>query len=191
LGKFDAYKIDLKSMQADFVSYKFLLGNVFFVNIDSPEVQKGKANVELLVKKTLPYVFELDFRISGIVWVPCDCCLDEIEQTIEVSDKLMVKLGREYAEENDLIIIPEEEGVINVAWFMYEFITLAIPMKHIHPPGKCNKTMTVKLQKHLRTIGNEEDDNDEVDLSVEAEDMETETQIDPRWNDLKNILDNN
>ena len=41
----------------------------------------------------------------------------------------------EYAEEGDnLIVIPEEEGEINVAWFMYEFVALAIPMKHVHAP---------------------------------------------------------
>ncbi len=54
----------------------------------------------------------------------------------------MVKFGHEYAEEGDnLIVIPEEEGEINVAWFMYEFVALSIPMKHVHAPGKCNKAL--------------------------------------------------
>ena len=104
----------------------------------------------------------------------------------------MVKFGHEYAEEGDnLIVIPEEEGEINVAWFMYEFIALSIPMKHVHAPGKCNKTMTSKLSKHLRT--NADEDGDETfeaagdDIVVE----EAEEQTDPRWNELKKILDNN
>ena len=65
----------------------------------------------------------------------------------------MVKFGHEYAEEGDnLIVIPEEEGEINVAWFMYEFIALSVPMKHVHAPGKCNKAMTGKLNKHLKQM---------------------------------------
>ena len=40
---------------------------------------------------------------------------------------------------------------INVAWFMYEFVALAIPMKHVHAPSKCNKAMTSKMSKHMRT----------------------------------------
>ena len=55
---------------------------------------------------------------DGVVWVPCDRCLDDMEQPITSADKLMVKFGTEYAEEGDnLIVIPEEEGLINVAWF--------------------------------------------------------------------------
>ena len=178
-------------MQADSCKYEFLLDNLFFAHIDGPEVQKGKVNVELTVKKT-SRAFELSFQTEGMVSVPCDRCLDEMEQPVTSSDKLMVKFGHEYAEEGDnLIVIPEEEGEINVAWFMYEFIALAIPMKHVHAPGKCNKAVTSKLNKHLRTSG--DDDAEESfgageDIVVEDE---AEEQIDPRWNELKKILDNN
>ena len=150
-----------------------------------------RLRIELTVKKT-SRAFELSFQTEGIVWVPCDRCLDEMEQPVTSSDKLMVKFGHEYAEEGDnLIVIPEEEGEINVAWFMYEFIALAIPMKHVHAPGKCNKAVTSKLNKHLRTSG--DDDAEESfgageDIVVEDE---AEEQIDPRWNELKKILDNN
>ena len=118
--------------------------------------------------------------------VICDRCLDEMEQPIETTDRLKVKLGAEYSEEDDMVIVPEEEGYINVAWFIYEFIALSIPMKHVHAPGKCNKDMENKLSKHLRVSGDEEEDED---FFVESAD-EPQT-IDPRWNELKKILDNN
>ncbi len=193
LGKFDKYKIDLKGMQESSCSYEFLLDNVFFLNIDGPEVQKGKVNVALVVKKT-PTAFELDFQTDGTVLVPCDRCLDEMEVTITSKDKLFVKFGSDYAEENDnMVIVPEVEGEINIAWFMYEFIALAIPMKHVHAPGKCNKGMVSKLNKHLRTTIDDETSDEDIESSVEEEaieDME-ETSTDPRWNELKKILDNN
>ena len=193
MGKFDKYKIDLKGMQSDSVKYEFVLDNLYFTHIDGPEVQKGKVNVELTVKRT-SRAFELSFQTDGMVWVPCDRCLDEMEQPVSSSDKLMVKFGHEYAEEGDnLIVIPEEEGEINVAWFMYEFIALSIPMKHVHAPGKCNKAVTSKLSKHLRI--NADDDSEDSYESAGGEDVvveeETEEQIDPRWNELKKILDNN
>lgn len=193
MGRFDKYKIDLKGMQADTVKYEFVLDNLYFSHIDGPEVQKGKVSVVLTVKKTA-HAYELNFQTDGIVWVPCDRCLDDMEQPVSSTDKLMVKFGHEYAEEGDnLIIIPEEEGEINVAWFMYEFIALSVPMKHVHAPGKCNKAMTSKLGKHLRTNGN--DDSEESDTFVGDDDIiveeEVEEQIDPRWNELKKILDNN
>jgi uncharacterized metal-binding protein YceD (DUF177 family) len=195
LGKFDKYKIDLKGMQADTCKYEFLLDNLFFANIDGPEIQKGKINVVLTVKK-VSHAFELSFQTEGTVKIPCDRCLDEMEQLVATSDKLMVKFGRDYAEEGtNLIVIPEEEGEINVAWFIYEFIVLAIPMKHVHAPGKCNKAMTSKLNKHLRTSSSDEEvDVNEETFEVSEEDNtidDTDERMDPRWNDLKKILDNN
>lgn len=194
MGKFDKYKIDLKGMQADSVTYDFLLDNLFFANIDGPEVQKGKVNVKLVVKK-ISGLFELSFQTEGVVRVPCDRCLDEMEQQISSSDKLLVKFGSKYAEEGDnLIVIPEEENDINIAWFIYEFVALNIPMKHIHPPGKCNKAVTSKLRKHLKT-DDDDMDNEDIDLSGAdsgPDDNEGgEDQMDPHWNDLKKMLDNN
>ncbi len=180
-------------MRTDTAKYEFVLDNLFFANIDGPEVQKGKVNVVLFVKRT-SRAFELSFQTEGVVWIPCDRCLEDMEQPVNSTDKLLVKFGHEYAEEGDnLIVIPEEEGEINVAWFMYEFVALAIPMKRVHAPGKCNKAMAGKLNKHLRITSDEE--SEEI-YSVEGEtddlkNEETESQIDPRWEKLKKILDNN
>ena len=113
MGKFDKYKIDLKGMQADSCKYEFVLDNLFFANIDGPEVQKGKVNVVLVVKKT-SRAFELNFQTDGMVWVPCDRCLDDMEQLVSSTDKLLVKFGHEYAEEGDnLIVIPEDDDYNN------------------------------------------------------------------------------
>ncbi|ERI88788.1 hypothetical protein HMPREF1981_00305 [Bacteroides pyogenes F0041] len=192
MGKFDIYKIDLRGMQADSMKYEFVLDNLYFAHIDGPEVQKGKVNVVLTVKRTAR-AFELHFQTEGVVSVSCDRCLDDMDISIASSDKLLVKFGQEYAEEGDnLIVIPESEGGINVAWFMYEFIALALPMKHVHAPGKCNKAVTSKLSKHLKTDGDDHGSDDETfdvedDIAIE----ETGDSIDPRWNELKKILDNN
>ena len=194
MGKFDKYKIDLKGMTADSLKYEFVLDNLFFANIDGPEVQRGKVNVELVVKKS-SHAFDFHFQTDGMVYVPCDRCLDDMEQPITSTDYLRVKFGEEYSEEDDnLVVIPEDEGMINVAWFMYEFVALAIPMKHVHAPGKCNKAMSSKLSKHLRTTPDEDDDFAEDDFEEEDSSMtdaEEEMKIDPRWADLKKLLDNN
>ena len=173
-------------MLTDTAEYKYQLDNQFFLDLDAPEVQKGQVNVTLKVCKTSG-VYQLNFHTEGKVVVICDRCLDEMEQTIESDDRLKVKLGEEYDENDDLVIVPEEEGYINVAWFIYEFIALSIPMKHVHAPGKCNKDMVNKLSKHLRVSGDEKED----DFEGSDESEEQPQPIDPRWNELKKILDNN
>ena len=173
-------------MLTDMAEYQYQLDNQFFAELDAPEVQKGKVNVTLQVRKTSG-VYQLEFHTEGQVVVICDRCLDEMEQPIESDDRLKVKLGVEYSEEDDIVVVPEEDGYINVAWFIYEFIALSIPMKHVHAPGKCNKDMVSKLSKHLRV---KKDDSDEME-DVEESSLEESQEIDPRWNELKKILDNN
>ena len=172
-------------MLTDTAEYEYRLDNQFFLDLDASEVQKGQVNVILKVRKTSG-VYQLDFHTKGKVVVICDRCLDEMEQLIETEDQLKVKLGSEYSEVDDIVVVPEEDGYINVAWFIYEFIALSIPIKHVHAPGKCNKDMESKLSKHLRVSADEED---EFENSDESE--ETSHPIDPRWNELKKILDNN
>jgi len=188
LGKLNKYKVELKNMLTDVCEYEYQLDNQFFADLEAPEVQKGNVSVSLKVKKTSG-IYQLDFYTEGMVVVTCDRCLDEMEQPVESTDRLKVKLGDEYAEIDDMVVIPEEEGYINVAWFIYEFIALSIPMKHVHAPGKCNKGMVSKLSRHLRTSA---DDDEWIDDSMELEIAEDEPrEIDPRWNVLKKILDNN
>jgi len=189
LGKFDLYKFDLKSMQQDVQTCEYLLDNQFFTNIGGEDIQKGKINTRLTISKK-GNAFDFSFTFNGIVSVPCDRCLDDMDLPIETSAHLIVKLGKDYSEESDeIVIIPESEGVINLAWFLYEFVALAIPIKHVHAPGKCNKQMTSKLKKHLTKSS----DDDQLFESDDSEDMiigdndSTEEKTDPRWDVLKGL----
>lgn len=184
MEKFAKYTVDLKNLSSVVTEFHYHLDDAFFKALEETEVQRGDVSVCLCVKKTIG-AFELQFQLEGAVIVLCDRCLDEMEQPISTVDTLFAKFGPEYAEEGEnLVIVPEEEGTVNVAWFMYEFIALAIPLKHVHASGKCNLEMMGKLETMLRT----EADGDDLDL---PETIGEDHPIDPRWNDLKKILDNN
>ena len=160
------------------------------MDIDGTEVQKGKVKVFLTVKHS-HLMSEMNFRIEGSVYVPCDRCLDDMELSIETQNRLVVKFGKEYAEESDeIVVIPEAEGAINLAWFLYEFVVLAVPMKHIHPPGKCNKAMTTKIKKHSpKNVSDDESGNDDESDDMIIEDEDVAAAPDPRWDTLKGYMD--
>ncbi len=168
----EAFLIDLKGLKEDEKIFHFSLDDNYFEAIDAPEVRRGTLSVRLAIRK-LAACFELTFHTEGSVHVACDLCLDDMEQDITADNRLVVKMGDAYTEDDDLITIDENEGMLDVAWLIYEFIVLAIPVKHVHAPGKCNAAMTKKLEELSATRS-----SDGVD--------ETEY-IDPRWSKLKEL----
>lgn len=189
MGKFSLYNIPLRSLSEGKHEFEYSLDKGFFTLIDdgTADVKKGDLKVTVALKKT-SVTFELNFTISGTVQVPCDRCLDDITMDVDTKNKLIVKFGKEYSEESDeIVIIPEEDGEINIAWFLYEFIVLSLPAKRVHPSGTCNKAMSSKLNKHRAKSADdesEEDDLEEDDISLDEDDSSS---TDSRWDALKNV----
>lgn len=186
MGKLKAYQIDLKSLSpTGAYEFNYVLDDAFFEQVDGPEVRQGKVTVSLSVVRALS-AFELDFHLKGKVTVTCDRCLEDMEVPVETINRLIVTLGNMYAETTDeQVVISEEEGFINVAWYMYEFIALAIPMKHVHNPGECNEEMASKL-KELCVDDLNENEDDEV-----SDTEESNQAVDPRWDALRHLIGDN
>lgn len=188
VGKFSLYKIPLKSLSEGVHKFEFVLDDQYFKLIGDADsdIKRGSVNAEVSVKR-ISSTFEFGFVLNGGVFVPCDRCLDDISIEIDTQNKLIVKFGREYSEESDeIVVIPEDEGELNIAWFLYEFVTLNVPMKRVHPPGKCNKVMSSKLNKHKAVSTDADDENDD---EHEAGDDIIDEVIDPRWDALKGLTD--
>ena len=160
----ESFKIDLKALPQGASILEFKLDDSYFKAIDAPDIQRGELSSSLSISRTGDF-FELNFHTEGIVHIPCDICLDDMEQSIETDDRLLVRFGEDYSEEDDLVIVAENEGILDVAWFIYEFIALNIPIKHVHAPGKCNPAMIEMLQEHSAARSGEEE----------------EKTVDPRW----------
>ena len=165
----ETYRIDLKGMKTDEQRLEFDLNDDFFKTLNTSEVNSGVLHVSVSIRKSTGF-YELLFHIEGTVIVPCDLCLDDMEQPINTDNRLLAKLGTETnTEDDDVVIVDENEGILDTAWLIYEFIALAIPIKHVHAPGKCNSAMTQKLE--------------ELSGAVRSGEEETEA-IDPRWEKL-------
>ncbi len=186
MAKFSVYNIKLLGLSQGEYNFEYDLDRKFFQDIDGDEIRKGnvKVNIKLIVTST---TYDFSFDLKGIVQIPCNRCLDEMDQPIDTQSRLIVKLGAEYSEESDeVIIIPRDEGEINIAWFLYEFVSLNIPIKHSHEAGKCNRFMNSKLRKHQAVSKGDEDDIDG-DSNDDIEEDESIDSIDPRWDNLKGL----
>ena len=171
MGSLEHFKIDLKGLTDELTQLEFDLDKDYFEALDKTEVDNGALHVSLSIRKASGF-FELLFHTVGTVDVVCDRCLDLMEQPIETDNRLVVKLGSTVPEDDDVVMVDEDEGILDTSWLIYEFIALAIPIKHVHAPGKCNSAMMQKLNE----------------LSSAARSSEEEAgTVDPRWEKLKNL----
>jgi len=191
MSKFEPYNIKLKDLKNPTEVFEYDITDDFFKKIDSPEheVEKGRVKAKVTVVKK-EKIFEMNFEIDGTVLVPCNRCLDDMEIPVNYKEKLKVKFGQSFSEENETVIVPESEGAINIAWFLYEFIVVSIPIKHVHAPGECNKTMVSKLKRHI--AHHKDADDDEPDIEFDDDELvDEDIPIDPRWDALQNFTENN
>ena len=138
----ESLKVDLRRLKDEVTTLTFNLNDAYFEALDGADVKH------------------------------CDRCLDEMEQPVETDNRLIVKLGSDYSEEDDLVVIPENEGILDMTWFIYEFVALVIPIRHVHAPGKCNPAMTKALEE----------------LSADrSSDEESAQPTDSRWEKLKSL----
>ena len=167
----EQFKVDLKRLTDEVTTLEFDLDNRFFTALDNSELRQGTLHVSVSIRKATGF-FELQFHTEGTVTVTCDRCLDDMDQPISTDNRLVVKLGTVYSEEDDVITVPEDEGILDTSWLIYEFIMLAIPIKHVHAPGKCNPAMSKVLEE----------------LSTDrSSDEESNQPIDPRWSKLTEL----
>ena len=168
----EAYQIDFKALTEDITVREYDLDDRFFASLDGAQLEHGSLHVSASIRKMAGF-YELELHTTGTVTVTCDRCLDDMDQPIEATTRLTVRLGDTYSEDDDTITIDEQEGMLDIAWFVYESTMLAIPIKHVHAPGKCNSAMTQKL--------------DELSGAARSGEEEAEAAIDPRWDKLKNL----
>lgn len=188
MGKFTDYKVPLKSLAQGTHLFEYHLGKRFFEDMESPDIRDADLDVKLTVTcKGDTYI--LDFHIAGTFTLICDRCLDNLVMPVDTDYQINVEYGDDYNDESDdVLVIPYSDNYLNVAYMLYDTVALSIPMKHVHPAGKCNRQMSQVLKKH----GARPDDELEDELIDEIDDIGADAApdrpVDSRWDALKGLV---
>lgn len=168
------YNIAFKGLSQGKHIFDYKIDDQFFTEFGGGVVDEGNVNVRVTLEKQSSLMI-LWFDVEGTVHVQCDRCLEMYDQPIKGLERIFVKFGeKEYTEGDDVIWVSVNDYQLNVAQLIYEFISLAIPIKRVHPDDEngrttCNPAMIEKLDKYIVREG------------------ETPNSA---WNDLKKLLDN-
>ena len=177
MSQLSKYRIVYQGLSEGLHEFEFDIDDKFFELLEYSEIKKGKLKANVLLKKKSTFL-ELDFNIKGYVEVVCDRCLDEYNQPIKFEGKLFVKFSEQEDEQvDDVIYLLPADHELDIAHYLYESIDLSIPLKRVHPRNRkgeltCNPEMLEKLNKYKT-------------------DEPADDTIDPRWEDLRNLMANN
>jgi uncharacterized metal-binding protein YceD (DUF177 family) len=149
--------------------FEFMIDDKFFACYEYSEIKQAQVRIDLNVEKS-DRMLVFTFRMAGTLRVTCSRCLDEFDMPVEGEEVLYLKYGNEYKEEDDdVIIIPETESQINIAPFIYDYLSLMVPYRVVHPENENGETAC---------------DPDVINrISNTSEQKDT----DPRWDKLKNL----
>lgn len=166
------YVVNFGSLSSGEHEFEFQVKGDFFQRFENSVIEKGEVDVLVVVEKKDNMIL-FDFTMEGTITVPCDRCLEEIDLDIEGYNELIAKAGEENEElSENVIVISSKEYEIDLAQYIYEFITLMVPMRNVHEEDDENKGCDPEVLKEL-----------EKHITHEPE----ETKSDPRWDGLKNI----
>ena len=156
--------------------FEYEIGNTFFEHFEYDEFNATAVKIDLEFNKKTT-MLELHFKATGTVNVNCDVTNEPFDLPIEDELFLVVKFGHEFNDENEeLLILPHGEYEVNVQQYIYELIVLGVPSKRVHP-GVEDGTLQSDILEKLDELSPKE---------KEIENNNEET--DPRWDKLKNLL---
>jgi len=170
------YCIDIVSLKDQEYQYNYSIGPSFFQHFKESEIENCSLECFIVLRKTEGFI-EAKFRIEGMVELECDRSLEKFEYPIDLERKMIFKYGEEDMEIDDEIeMISYGRQSIDMSQFIFEFISIEIPMKKLHPKYANEEQM---------------DDEQLFFSSDKASEKETDSkEIDPRWEALKKLKNN-
>lgn len=166
------YNISFSGLQLGYHSFDIQINDKFFKSFENSRIQNGELNLKLGLNKQ-ETMLQFDFEFKGELQVDCDRCLHAFTYPVDFTEMLIVKFGQETHEQTEsILVLDEKEHEVQLTQFIYEFITLSLPMQLVHPDLENGETgCNFDILEDFDEI--ESDDNKETD---------------PRWDALKKLI---
>lgn len=173
------YWIEIIGLKNRIYEFSYDIQNSFFRNFEGSMIEKGSLNCLLELNKTDSFI-NIRFRIKGTIDLTCDRSLDHFDYPVKVDKNILFKFGEEDREIDEAIeMISRNRQGINVGQYIYELVSMEIPMKKLHPrySGENEEEWEEKL---VYSSSEEKEKEEEGDGS-------SEDTTDPRWEILKKL----
>jgi uncharacterized protein len=166
-------------LKVGFHDFDFEITDSFFDEIEYSIINSGSAHVHVSLEKKETMLIAI-FTINGNVSANCDRCNDPIDVPVNGTYQLVYKFGLEPELDENLVVLHPDAYEIDVKEQIYEFITVSLPTRLVHPKGECNEEMIALLAEYSGQNASSHDDDDDWDDEDEEWDDDDE---DNEWED--------
>jgi len=180
VGKKSEYEIAFVGLRDGKHDFHFKIGDTFFEQFETTDIEGADLALEMVLDKE-PNMLQVDFRVKGKLKVMCDRCTESFYYPVGGEDDVIYKFTEKELDDEKIIALAPNETEIDITQPVYEFVSLLLPYKRVHPEGECNEEMLNEINNYLM-VAEDEADDEEVENETEAEE-----EIDPRWSELKKL----
>jgi uncharacterized protein len=160
--------------------FEMEINDSFFKNFELSEVSDSQitASIELVKQNNL---ITLNFDIHGEVNTACDRCAKSVPVPLSIAESIVVKHGNTSETTDEILVLPHGDTEIDVSQLLYEFVSLAIPVRRVPCEEDENVECDEAALKKLNAL-------------TEKKSKKTTKEINPLWeklNELKKNKSNN
>jgi uncharacterized metal-binding protein YceD (DUF177 family) len=170
MGNRHKYEIAFVGLKPGIHEFLYEIDDKFFAVYGPQEFSKLHANVKLMLDKHTSFLM-LKFEVGGNVQVSCDRCGNPLTKELWDEFDMLVKMVdnpdemNDQEENPDVFYISRTESHLDVSGWIYEFVSLSIPLQHMCSEDEmggpqCNKEVLDRLRKMEEEANlNKENDN--------------------------------
>ena len=165
-----SFEINLTRLENGTHHFQFELVPDFFKTFENNLVKEGFGSASLEMDKS-ESIITLNFVIKVKVLLTCDLSLENYQESLTCEKKHIVKFGLTNKElSDDISVIDMGTQALDVSNYIYEYVSLEIPMKKVHPRLRDQERAELVYEDKTPLNDQEQDDT-----------------VDPRWEVLKKI----
>lgn len=161
-----AYTIAFNGLKDGPHEFTFMLDRAFFAATGLEEFLDGTGTVKVVLDKST-HLLVANIHVDARIHMLCDHCNTPMWQPVKGDQRQIFKLtGENETDDDELVSIDPNAHEVNLTHYIFECISLHLPIRHVHPKGECDP---------------------EVEGALAKVQVHHDTEPDPRWSALDKL----
>lgn len=157
----------------------FEIDSAFFEAFENPVVTEAELRIDLEIQKTDTHL-DIRFHLHGQADLTCDRCLEPFSFGLDAENRIIYSFDESMDFKGyEVMYVDRQESHLSLVQELYDFISLSIPFRKVPDPS-----VHLCAPDVLDFLGLDEQGRPKVSFQPKEE-----QEIDPRWEALKKLKD--